>query len=61
MENTYSAADIIEQLQEGKVIKCLDCKEGHYITTAKDIKLSHEFHCNKCGSVVRVTPNIIVE
>ncbi len=52
---------IIERLQGGEAIKCKDCHKGHYITNAIDKSISHEFHCDHCGSVLRVTPNIIVE
>ncbi len=52
---------LIERLRNGEMIKCLECNDGYYTTTAKDIKISHEFCCNKCKGVIRITPNIIVE
>lgn len=53
--------NLIERLQNGEKIRCLDCNDGYYITNAKDISLSREFVCAKCNSVIRVTPNIIVK
>ena len=53
---------LIERLQSGEKILCKDCGKGFYITNARNIKTSHDFVCEKCNSVVRVTPNnIIVE
>ncbi len=52
---------IIESLRKGEVVTCRECKKGIYKTSAKDISISHEFRCNNCGSVIRVTPNVIVE
>lgn len=52
---------LIDRLRLGEKILCYDCKKGYYNTTANNISISHEFHCEKCGSVVRITPNIIVE
>lgn len=52
---------IIERLRRGEKIKCKSCKKGIYKTSANDISIAHEFNCDKCGSVIRVTPNVIVE
>ena len=56
-----AAESLIERLQKGEKILCLECKEGYYVTSAKDISLLREFACEKCNSIVRVTPCIIVE
>ena len=58
MENGYN---LIERLRKGEKIKCEGCKKGYYVTNAKSISLSHEFKCNNCSSVLRVSPNITVE
>lgn len=51
---------IIERLQSGEKIKCLDCKKSYYITNAYTIEKSREFYCKNCGSAIRITPNITV-
>ncbi len=56
-----SIIGIINRLQKGEKIACMDCEEGYYTTPASDVSLSREFRCNKCKSVVMVSPNIIVE
>lgn len=53
--------NLIDRLQNGEKILCNECQKGYYITSANPIKKSREFICEKCHSVVRVTPNIIVE
>ena len=60
MENNEQP--IIERLRRGEIIICEECKKGIYITNASDISISHEFYCERCGSVIRVTPgDVIVE
>lgn len=53
--------DLLERLQNGEKILCTTCKKGYYTTCVQDVSLSREFMCDKCNSVIRVTPNIIVE
>ena len=57
-ENGY---ELIKRLQKGEKVLCEDCHKGYYITSAKDTSKSYEFACEKCGSVIRISPNIIVE
>ena len=52
---------LIENLQDGAQIRCLDCKKDFYVSALKPINKSLEFYCPNCRSVVRLTPNIIVE
>lgn len=51
---------LIYQLQNGERIICKDCGKGFYITNAKSVKSSKEFFCEKCNSVVRISPNITI-
>ena len=51
---------LIEKLQSGDKIICLECKKDFYISAAKDISKSLEFYCPNCKSIVRFTPNILV-
>lgn len=59
--NMEKNENIIERLRQGEKIKCLECQKGIYRTSATDISKSHEFNCDNCGSVIRVTPNAVVE
>lgn len=52
---------IIDRLRRGEKITCKSCQKGVYKTNANDISIAHEFNCDNCGSVIRVTPNVIVE
>jgi len=56
-----SSSELIERLQNGEEIKCIDCGNGYYTTSADDISISHEFSCNSCNSVIRVSPNITID
>ena len=58
MENGY---ELIERLRKGEKIKCTDCQKGYYTTNTEDVSTAHEFRCNKCNSVLRISPNITVE
>ncbi len=58
MESGY---EIIKRLRKGEIIKCADCKKEYYTTNAEDISIAREFRCNKCNSVLRISPNIMVE
>ena len=58
MENGFKQK---ERLRKGEKIKRKKKKKGYYVTNAKSISLSHEFKCNNCSSVLRVSPNITVE
>ena len=51
---------LIEKLQSGDKIICLECKKDVYISATKDISKSLEFYCPNCKSIVRFTPNILV-
>lgn len=55
-----NSSEIIARLRKGEIIKCLDCKKGIYTTNAKDISVSHEFKCDNCNSVIRISPNITI-
>lgn len=52
---------IIDRLRKGKTVKCLECKKGKYITNSQYINIANDFWCDKCGSIIRVSPNVIVE
>lgn len=52
---------IIDRLRKGEIIECPVCKKGKYITNPQYISIAHEFWCDNCGSIIRVTPNVIVE
>lgn len=58
MENGY---ELIERLRKGEKIKCTDCQKGYYATNTEDVSTAREFRCNKCNSVLRISPNITVE
>lgn len=49
---------LIEKLQSGDKIICLECKNDFYIPAT--ISKSLDFYCPNCKSVVRFTPNILV-
>nr|DAD71759.1 MAG TPA: zinc-ribbon domain protein [Siphoviridae sp. cto6l14] len=53
--------DLIEKLQDGEHILCYDCQKSYYVPFSAPAKKSLEFYCKNCHSVVRVTPNIIVD
>ena len=59
--NDNQRYSLIDRLRMGEIIPCIECKNGYYETSASDISISHEFNCNSCGSVIRVSPNVIVE
>ena len=50
---------LIENLQDGAQIRCLNCKKDFYVSAMKPINKPLEFYCPNCRSVV--TPNVIVE
>lgn len=52
--------DLIERLQDGEQILCYDCKKSYYVPFSVPIRKSLEFYCKNCHSIVRVTPNVIV-
>lgn len=52
---------IIEKLQNGEQVVCLDCGKSFYVSVSENISESLEFYCPKCNSVFRVTPNVIIE
>lgn len=58
MENGY---ELIERLRKGEKIKCTDCQKGYYTTNTEDVSTARESRCNKCNSVLRISPNITVE
>ena len=58
MENGY---ELIERLRKGEKIKCTDRQKGYYTTNTEDVSTAREFRCNKCNSVLRISPNITVE
>lgn len=53
--------DLIERLQDGERILCYECQKSYYVPFSVPIQKSLEFYCENCRSIVRVTPNIIVE
>lgn len=53
--------DLITRLQKGEKVVCSDCKKGVYITDIKEISKSTFFVCNNCGSIYRVSKNVVVE
>ena len=57
-ENGY---ELIKRLQSGEKIICKNCQKGYYITSSNNLKETKDFACEKCGSVIRVSPNIVVE
>ncbi len=57
-ENGY---ELIERLQHGEKVLCDACRKGYYITSAKNISQSKEFSCEKCGNILRISPNVIVD
>ena len=54
-------AELIRRLQKGEQITCLNCRCGKYITYAENLSASCDFICDKCGSVLRISKNIVVE
>lgn len=52
---------LIEKLQRGDKVLCKKCSQGFYTTPVDDVSHSREFICEKCHSIVRVSPNIVVE
>lgn len=52
---------LIERLRLGEKIQCPKCKRGYFITSAKDISISHGFSCDNCGAMINVDPIIDIE
>ena len=52
---------LIERLRIGEKIQCPECKNGYFITTAKDIIISHGFFCDNCCAMINVDPIINIE
>lgn len=63
MDKSKSAglSEAIERLRRGESVVCLDCGQGEYKTSAKDISDACDFVCDKCGSVILLGKNITVE
>ena len=46
---------LIENLQDGAQIRCLDCKKDFYVSAMKPINKSLEFYCPNCDKNFRVS------
>jgi DNA-directed RNA polymerase subunit RPC12/RpoP len=53
VEKKFDSMKFFEDLRNGKKVKCLDCKDGFYVTDY-DPKTTPGFHCDKCGSKVNI-------
>ena len=57
-KNKMSTAD---RLYSGEKVKCVDCMAGVYVPVGGTYKDAHIFKCDKCGSAITFTPNIIIK
>ena len=50
-----------DRLYSGEKVKCVDCMAGVYVPVGGTYKDAHIFKCDKCGSAITFTPNIIIK
>lgn len=49
-------SDMIMKLRRGKIITCIKCRKGHYVTKEGYTQQSNSFWCDNCGHLLHMDP-----